>query len=216
MRVLQIATLGEEEDTIFVGLRDYPVSKLILIHEPDQARKAAEIIQKASGLKIEGERRVVQNPAMDMYSVLADILAKERGKYDDVYLNVSSGRKLLTCAAISAAFVNGIKAFHVEGNEPMLLPILKFSYTEILSKTKISILTALEGLGGSVESLNQLSERAGVEKALLSYHIRGGREGKGLQEMGLVDVGHGPRGRLRISLTQMGRILLLGVPESTS
>ncbi|MBI4415765.1 MAG: hypothetical protein HY557_02125 [Euryarchaeota archaeon] len=134
-------------------------------------------------------------------------------RYDDVLINVSSGRKLMTCGAISAAFVNGIKAYYVEGDRAHMLPVLKFSYAEIVSESKIAILKALDRLGGSVDSLNNLSEASGIEKSLLSYHIRGGRDSKGLEELGLVGIDRARQGRLVISLTQMGRLLLIGQPD---
>lgn len=210
LKVLQIATLGDEEDPIYVGIREYPVSKLILIHEPEKRFRAAEIVAKLQELRIPVERREVQSPARDMYEVIGSILKEERGRYDDIFFNVSSGRKLMTCAAISAAFVNGLKAFHVEGDTPMMLPVLKFSYSEVVSPSKISILRALDKIGGVADSLTELSSTSGVEKSLLSYHLRGGRGSRGLEELGLVEIDRGTQGKLLIKLTEMGRLLLIG------
>lgn len=214
MRILQIATVGEEEDPIFAGIRSYPVSKLILIHEPEYGLQAAEIAQKLRALQIPVERAEIRNPARDMYEVVAGIIRRERDRFDDIYINVSSGRKLITCSAISAAFVNGLKAFHVEGNQPMMLPVLKFSYSEVISPSKIHILRALDGMGGEADSLTELSARSEVEKSLLSYHLRGGRESKGLEDLGLVEIDRGTQGRLLIRLSEMGRLLLIGQQES--
>ncbi|MFQ6012353.1 MAG: hypothetical protein ACE5LS_01740, partial [Thermoplasmata archaeon] len=58
-----------------------------------------------------------------------------------------------------------------------------------------------------------LSEASGVEKSLLSYHLRGGRESKGLEELGLVEIDRGTQGRLLIRLSEMGRLLLIGHPR---
>lgn len=210
VRILQIATLGDEEDPIYVGIREYPVSKLVLIHEPEKRFRASEVARKLGELHIPVERREVANPAQDMYEVIAAIVNQEASQYDDVFINVSSGRKLMTCSAISAAFVNGLKAFHVEGDSPMMLPVLKFSYSEVISASKFKILHALDALGGAAESLNLLSEASGVEKSLLSYHLRGGRDSKGLEELGLVDIDRGVQGRLLIRLSEMGHLILIG------
>lgn len=209
-RILQIATLGEEQDPIFVGVREYPVSKLVLLYEPERKFEAAELARKLSELRIPVDRRELKDPTRDMYEVIASIAREEGPRYDDIFINVSSGRKLVTCSAISAAFVNGLKAFHVEGDTPMMLPVLKFSYNEVISPSKIKVLKGLKALGGMVDSLNDFSQAAGLEKSLLSYHIRGGRESKGLEELGLVEVDRGTQGRLRIKLTEMGRLLLIG------
>lgn len=216
MRILQIATLGDEEDPIYVGIREYPVSKLVLIHEPEKRFRASELAQKLGELRIPVERVEVQNPAREMYEVIAEIVRKDRQRYDDIFINVSSGRKLMTCSAISAAFVNGLKAFHVEGGSPMMLPVLKFSYSEVISPSKFNILQALRDFGGVADSLNRLSEVSGVEKSLLSYHLRGGRESKGLEELGLVEIDRGTQGRLLIKLSEMGRLILIGQGKENS
>ncbi len=215
MKILQIATLGDEEDPIYVGVREYPVSKLVLLHEPEKRFRAVEVAQKLGELRIPVERKELRDPARDMYEVVATIVKDERRRYDDIFINVSSGRKLMTCSAISAAFVNGLKAFHVEEDTPMMLPVLKFSYNEVISPSKLKVLKGLEELGGEAESLNEFSEASGMEKSLLSYHIRGGRESKGLEELGLVEIDRGTQGRLLIKLTEMGRLLLIGQDEES-
>ncbi|MFQ5837186.1 MAG: DUF6293 family protein [Thermoplasmata archaeon] len=216
LKVLQIATLGDEEDPIYVGIREYPISKLVLIHEPEKRLRAAEITGKLRELRIPVERREVQNPARDMYQVISSIIKEEGKRFDDIIINVSSGRKLMTCSAISAAFVNGLKAFHVEDDTPMMLPVLKFSYSEVISPSKVSILRALDRMGGVADSLSDLSKISEVEKSLLSYHLRGGRESKGLETLGLVEIDRGTQGRLLIKLTEMGRLLLIGQEEVDS
>ncbi len=209
-KILQIATLGDEEDPIYVGIREYPVSKLVLLHEPEDRFRAADMGRKLEDLRIPVERVEMANPARDMYEIVANIVQRQREKYDDILINVSSGRKLVTCSAISAAFVNGLKAFHVEEDTPMMLPVLKFSYSEVISPSKIRVLRGLADLGGEVESLNEFSQATGLEKSLLSYHLRGGRDSKGLEELGLVEIDRATQGRLLIRLTEMGRLLLIG------
>jgi hypothetical protein len=46
----------------------------------------------------------------------------------------------------------------------------------------------------------------------LSYHIRGSKQGRGLEDLGLVEVERGKRGRLRVKLTALGRMLLMTSP----
>ncbi|MFQ6089759.1 MAG: hypothetical protein ACE5K0_12790 [Candidatus Methanofastidiosia archaeon] len=92
---------------------------------------------------------------------------------------------------------------------PIPPPVMKFSYSEVVSDAKLAILNALKGLGGVVDSLNELSEKSQVEKSLLSYHIRGGRDSKGLEDLGLVEVDRTQRGKLNIKLTTMGKLILI-------
>jgi hypothetical protein len=49
-----------------------------------------------------------------------------------------------------------------------------------------------------------------MENALLSYHIRGSRESEGLEKLGLLEVDRRKQGRLRIRLTPMGDLMLVG------
>jgi hypothetical protein len=111
---------------------------------------------------------------------------------------------------MSAAFIHGLRAVAVQDGETIQLPVLKFAYHEMISQSKMNILRALERAGGAVESLNDLSEMSGVEKSLLSYHIRGGRDAKGLEELSLVAIERAKQGRLMVRLTEMGRLILLG------
>lgn len=211
MRILQLATIGDDNDPIKIGIREFPVSKLILIHDPNDKDKAVALKAELEVLKLEVELRDLKNNAMmDMMEIVARILTEEELKFDDIYFNVTGGTKIMSCAAISASFVNGIKAFHVADGKPMQLPVLRFRLQELISESKFALLRALQKAGGSVESLNDLSKHAKVEKSLLSYHIRGGRDSKGLEELGFVEIDRGSQGRLVISLTPMGRLILVG------
>ena len=64
--------------------------------------------------------------------------------------------------------------------------------------------------GGEIGSLTELSKKSGIEKSLLSYHISGGREHKGLRDLGMLTVESGVQGRLTIRMTELGNLLLVG------
>ncbi len=212
-KTLQIATLGPDTDPVLVGIRTLPVHKLYLIHLESDKPIAQKLIRDlASVLKVEVDGYPIPNTDVLTHVLegVAGILQKEKENFDDVLFNVSSGEKLLGCACLSAAFVNGLKAFAVVNGEPMLLPVLKFSYDRIVSQTKLDILKALVKNGGEVESLERLKELTDYGKPLLSYHIQGAEDSQGLAELGLVDVKKGERGRSIIKATTLGRLLTLG------
>ncbi len=212
-RTLQIATLGSDSDPVLVGIRTLPLHKLYLIHlESDR-----EIAQKlrtdlSSVLKVEVETHSIPNNDILTHVLegVAGILSREKEDFDDIIFNVSSGEKLLGCAALSAAFVNGLKAVAVVNGEPLLLPVLKFSYDRIISQTKLDILRALQKKGGEVGSLEELRELTGYGKPLLSYHIQGAEDSQGLIDLGLVEVRRGDRGKSVVQATTLGRLLTLG------
>ncbi len=217
MKILQIATVGDDVDPIMVGIREYPVSKLVLVYDDHDTENVIDLTEKLAPLKLDIERRPVKGDLlMGILRVVGEVVMDQGLQYDDVIINVGSGNKIMSCAGISAAFVNGLKAIHVHDDRPIQLPVLKFSYSELVSESKLKILAALKETGGSVESLNDLSEGSGVEKSLLSYHIRGGRDSKGLEELGLLEIDRGVQGRLKISLTPMGNLMLMGREEEVT
>ncbi len=211
-KVLHLATVGEDPTPVLVQIRDYPVAKLFLIVNQRHEAVAQKLRRTVEPLNFPVVVKVLRDEdlLMSTLEAVGGIVAEESARYDDVIINVSSGDKMLTCSALSAAFVNGVKAIGVMGDAPFQMPVLRFSYTELISEPKRKILEALDRTGGSVDSLNHLAELANVEKSLLSYHVRGTRESKGLQPLGLVDVDRAQQGRLVIRLTEMGRLMLIG------
>lgn len=127
-------------------------------------------------------------------------------------MNISSGDKLIGCAALSAAFINGIKAFGMDetGTTPLPMPVLKLSYSEIISDAKIKILIAIDNVGGIIDSLEKLEQVSGYEKPLLSYHIQGSKDSKSLADLGLLEVEKGDRGKISAKLTTLGKLLVSG------
>jgi DNA-binding MarR family transcriptional regulator len=215
MGVLMIAPVGPDLNPIMVGVREFPVGKLILVCDRAGQAKAKEAERLLAPLKIDLAMRIVEgDPILGMLRLVTGIVNEEGLKFEDTYINVASGGPMLSCAALSAAFVNGVKAFGVMENRTFPLPVLKFSYQELISESKLAVLRALAKADGGVESLQDLSDRSGVEKSLLSYHIRGGKEGKGLEQLGLVEIDRGTQGRLGIRLTPMGQMLLYGRGET--
>jgi DNA-binding transcriptional ArsR family regulator len=212
-RTLQIATLGPDTDPVLVGIRTLPVHKLYLVHLESDKQIAQKLKSDlASVLKVEVETHPIPNNDILTHVLegVAGILSKEKENFEDVIFNVTSGEKLLGCAALSSAFVNGLKAVAIMNGEPMMLPVLKFSYDRLVSQTKLDILKALQKKGGEVESLEELKELTGYGKPLLSYHIQGAEDSQGLVDLGLVEVKRGDRGRSIIQETTLGRLLTLG------
>ena len=79
---------------------------------------------------------------------------------------------------------------------PLLMPVLKLSYSEIISDAKIKILKAIDSIGSTIDSLDQLEQVSGYGKPLLSYHVQGAKDSKGLANLGLVEVEKGDRGKI--------------------
>ncbi|MDJ0269088.1 MAG: hypothetical protein NXY59_00785 [Aigarchaeota archaeon] len=143
---LHIATFGEEDkDAILVGIRYLPITKLILV-TVESERENAHIFagQLATALKIATEVHVIEKPLL--YNTIMrfrKIVEENKGRFDEIIVNASSGDKQLGCAALTASFINGLKTIAIDGNHPVLLPIIRLSYNEIISEAKMNILKAL-------------------------------------------------------------------------
>jgi len=214
LKTLQIAILGGSDDAVLVGLRNFSVHKLILISSPEYLSQAETLSGKLKDtLKLAVEIVQVKDASIpSMLDAVGQIVRNESQNFEDFIINVGSADKHLICAGVTAAFVLGIKAFDVTGDQPAVLPVMKFSYTQVVTEPKLEILRAIEQSGGDVESLEKLSAMSNYGKPLLSYHIRGSKDGQGLEELGLVEVERGKRGRLRVRLTPLGRTLLATAP----
>lgn len=210
-QTLQIATFGQDREGIVAGIRNFPIHKLILLHYTEDKKDVEEFSHNIrSTLGISVSLRLIAKPDIIRSAMeqISEIIKTESGKFEQILINVSAGDKMIGCAALSCAFVNGIKAFGTDQDgKPMLLPILKMSYNEIISDAKIKILRALDKAGGTTESLDDLTKITEFGKPLLSYHIHGTNESKGLVQLGLVEVERLERGRSKITLNTLGKML---------
>lgn len=214
LKTIQIATFGSDgQEGIASGIRNFPVHKLALVCYSEDKQKAEEFARKIFGvLGIRATVNIVtrENVIRDTMERVSEIMAREGREHQQVLMNVSCGNKLIGCAALSAAFVNGIKTFGMdESGMPLLMPVLKLSYNEIISDAKLKILKSINDQGGSVDSFEQLEQASGFGKPLLSYHVMGSKEAKGLAELGLLEVEKGERGRVSSKLTTLGKLLVI-------
>jgi len=214
MKTLQIATFGDEDkDGIALGIQNFPIHRLILLCYSIDESKAIKYSKKIESIIGIGSEIILvkkENVVKDTIEKVNEILSRKSTEYYNILMNASSGDKLIICAALSSAFINGIKAFTMDHGNTMLLmwPVLNFSYSEIISDTKLNILKSIDRIGGMVSSLEELEQISGYGKPLLSYHVQGGKENKGLADLGLVDVDKGERGKTIINITTLGKLMV--------
>ena len=199
-----IAPLGGRTETIFIGIREFPTEKVILIPEAGKLREVEKIKADLEKFKIPVEVEELKDSKLEsMFEVINHIRKREKGK--EISINLGPASKMMSCGATAAAFVNGIKAFDVPNDEILPLPVLKFSYYDMLSDKKMRILNLLNK--ESLDSLESLSKKVGLGPSLINYHIYGNEKNPGLKELGLTDISR-ENGKVKISLTTMGRLLL--------
>jgi len=212
-KTVQIATVGEDTGGVLAGVRNAPVNKLVVIcyeRDKDSARRLANNITET--LKTEVEVYDTIRPEhcyKDVMQVFSQIMERNQANFDDFLLNVSSGDKMICIAAAVTSFILGFKAFFCKGDECVMLPPMKLSYTEVVSEVKMDILRALDKAGGEVDSLDELSKLTDYGKPLLSYHIHGSEDARGLIDLGLAEATRHSRGKTKVTLTTLGKMLLV-------
>jgi hypothetical protein len=212
-KTVQIATVGEDSSGVLAGVRNAPANKLVLIcYDRDKEaakRLATSIIDTLKAEVVVYDNIKPEHSYKDIMQVFSEIVEKNRDEYDDFLLNVSSGDKMICIAAAVTSFILGFKAFFCKGDECVMLPPMKLSYTEMVSDVKLNILRALDKAGGEVESLDELSKLTNYGKPLLSYHIHGSEDARGLIDLGLAEAVRHSRGKTKVTLTTLGKMLLV-------
>ncbi|MDP3917142.1 MAG: DUF6293 family protein [Nanoarchaeota archaeon] len=203
-----VAPVGENMNALYVGMRDYPASRVILLTS-ESLTKQAELARKELE-KFSIPVRIIKlhgNEWESIFEIISKISINESN--NELIINTSSGDRNLQCALTSAAFVNGLKAFAVEKGETMLLPILKFSYYKILTDKKLKILKMLYQDKTCCKSLEELSKKIKMSPPLVSYHINGTYKSEGLKSLGLIDVAEN-NGKIGLTISTLGRLLIKG------
>ena len=194
-------------NALFIGIKEFPTEKIYLLAPADYMKAADKSVKDLDRFGIPSKIIEIKGEVWeDMFRKIGEIIELEAGK--NVIINTATGDRMTTCAATSAAFVNGIKAFSVEKGMAMLLPVLKFSYYRILTDKKMMILEILSKPNCCI-SLEELSRKTKMSLPLISYHINGNLKSEGLKKMGLVDT-EAKRGRVEIMLSTLGKMLIKG------
>jgi len=212
-KTLQIATVGDDSSGVLSGVRNAPANKLVLIcydRDKDVARRLSKDIADTLKTEVEVHDNIrPEHSYKDIMQFFSDVVEKNKDQYDDFLLNVSSGDKMICIAAAVTSFILGFKAFFCKGDECVMLPPMKLSYTEMVSEVKLNILRSLDKAGGEVESLDELSKLTNYGKPLLSYHIHGSEDARGLIDLGLAEATRHARGKTKVTLTTLGKMLLV-------
>jgi len=207
MKYVVVAPVGDNMDALFIGIRDFPTEKVILLAPENKMNEAKKAEQDLERFKIPVKIMEISRPVWEeIFMKVAQIKNIEKDK--EVLVNTATGDRTTTCAATSAAFVNGLKAISVNGNDVMLLPVLKFSYYNMIAGKKMEILKLLSK-PGCCASLEELSKKTKMSLPLISYHINGNLKSEGLKGMGLIETMEN-KGKIAIKLSTLGSMLIKG------
>ena len=207
-KYLIIAPYTGESDPIFFGIREFHTEQVVLISDPGSLPEVQRIKSELERFKIPAMISVMRGSVWEeVFRIVQDTTA-HAPKGLDVIVNISSGNGITSCAAASAAFVSGVKAFAVgDKGDVTILPVLKFTYQNPLSDRKMKLLQLLTR--DRETSLEELSGQAKMSLSLVSYHVNGNLKSDGLKQLGLVET-YEKEGRLHLQLSPMGNLLLRG------
>jgi hypothetical protein len=195
-KIFQVAIFGQfHTDSILTGLRIYPSQKVALIcydHDNNNARRFIKVIRSFDE-KIEVIVYIIsrQNIIENVFEYFGRVVGSrsEISRFQRILVNLSSGDKSLSYAVLSAAYIRGIETFMINSNfsnSLVVIPTLKSYYDKVMTKTNLRILNSIARAGDVVYGLDQLQRLSGLIKPLLSYHINGRDNTKGLIDLGLV------------------------------
>lgn len=208
MKYTVLAPVGDNLDALFVGIREFPTEKIILLTPEDLTKIAEKVKKDLERFKIPTNIVKVKGDQWEgIFKVISEISNRSEG---NLLINVATGDRDTQCAATSAAFVNGVRAFSVSGNNVMLLPVLKFNYYKLLTDKKLKILKTIFNEKSCCASLDELSKMTKMSLPLISYHINGSSKSEGLKEMGLVETEDVGGRRIKVTLSMLGRLLIEG------
>ncbi|MBI4019499.1 MAG: winged helix-turn-helix transcriptional regulator [Candidatus Aenigmarchaeota archaeon] len=202
MKPTIIAPIGGDSSAIFRGIREFGAEKIILLHVREHRKDA-------DNLKAELAKFSVPALSMQMSEPVWESIFRTIGQMrnEDSMINVGASYSRLKSAAISAAFVNGMRGFDVEGDKIMPLPVLKLPYYGMIAKKKMEILQFLAKHGGKESALESITKSLNMSLPLLSYYINGNAKTEGLKQAGLVETK--AKGRhVIVFLTLTGRLLM--------
>src|SRR5512141_2029407 len=102
-----VAPVGDYMEDLFVGIREFPTEKVILLTPKDRIKEAEETKKSLDKFKIPVKILMIDGFIWEeVFKAVANIKKTES---QEILINVSTGDRESRCAATSAAFVNGLK-----------------------------------------------------------------------------------------------------------
>lgn len=181
---VHIALIGRSPEPVQRGFYHYgSVDKLYLLHSPNSnddkfADKARDLQNKLARAGF-SEVHLKEIDAFDMNSIINAILSIVEAEKPPFYINITGGTNMMAGAACAASFFVGAKAYYVLGKREsenseykvIELPVPNIPYYRVLSKPELSVLEALDKMGGTCTN-PQLKHTLGISPQTLSYHIK--------------------------------------------
>ena len=211
-----IGIIGEDKDCeeiLFKGFKRFYPNVVVLLVKSKYIKSAKRIEKNLKKHDIDIDIYEISNfPSLEeVFMKIRDMLSL----YEDdvIVINVDCDY-MTSCLALSSAFVNGIAAIGILGDEIIAYPIMKFSYYNAVNDKKMEILRLINDKG-EFDSMEMLSKKSKMSLPLIAYHLRGNRDSVGLVSMNLVKTKKTKSG-ICVKLTELGKLIANGYVDINS
>ncbi len=207
MKYVLITAVGARNESIYDGIREFSIDHVMLLHDEHHVTQVDAVHKTLQSFRVPSIPVEYKSATLwdDFFSIMHRVSEDANGQ--EILINADSGSTIVNAAMISAAFANGFKAYAIEKNKIVMLPVMKFSYCKQISEKKMGIMKLL--YVKQYDSVQTLSDDTKMSLPLISYHINGNLKSDGLVSLGLVNVEE-RKGKTHMSLSTMGRLLIRG------
>jgi CRISPR locus-related DNA-binding protein len=172
---VMIATVGFESEPLIIGIQTFNIKRMILIREaepPSQVKKVENLMASTFGNVIDIVIKEVQNfyDILSLVDLVTYLIKSEHDNNNQVFVNITGGRKTASIGALLGVFKNVDKVkevFYVTEEEHGILPLPKISWT--LQHTKYKLLKLVsEGMS----DIEVLKEELDISRTMTYTHLR--------------------------------------------
>lgn len=164
---VHIVTIGEPYEPPIEGIKKFGCEKLFLLFSSALKKTASDVLKKIEPFNI--ETKLIEVDPYDLPLIVRkvrELIRKEGEAGNEIYLNLTGGRKTMPFGVIIAGFFESKyvkKMFYLteEENKIVELPIIPLEPTSILTKEKFNILELLEKKGKlTIKQVSKLTKRS--------------------------------------------------------
>jgi hypothetical protein len=204
-----IVPVSENMELLIRDLKEFSIERIHLVCFSDMLKKAEETKFDLDKMNIPVMIHEIQvNIWEDCFRYVGKITSLEQDNTHELIIYSGTATADLRSAITCAGFVNGLKVFsNDETGKLYMLPIMKFSYYNLLTDKKMHLLSLLDIKKET--TFEDLSSKSKMSMPLVSYHLNGNLKSEGLKMLGLVQTSE-KKGKTLIKLTILGKLLLEG------
>ncbi|MGA1866702.1 MAG: DUF6293 family protein [Thermoplasmatota archaeon] len=178
--IVHVIPMGLELDRVLGGLKEFPTNHVILLYGKDsssgievKARHNGEKLRDLISATIDIEERMMD--IFDFYSAarsLKELFSDLRNRGFEVYVNISTGNRIITSAALLAVFMTGSHPYYVQPERysiPEGQEVLSHGVSSVMEIPSVTIVGPSREDEQVLKVLGKLGGTARHETSLIPY-----------------------------------------------